>query len=287
MGDHRAAGNGLVFIAAMAWSTTGLFTRIVTTDIATTLFWRSLTGALSVLLICYLMQPQGKKREAFRVNRTEILVGIIMACSMITLIASFFYTTVANVYFVFGSMPLLTLLLSVLFLKDKVTAPALVACLLCLVGTAVVVSGADKPGDTTGLVLAFVMTALMASMTVATKAFPDSDMAKATYVGGFMVAVVVLPFSSVTDTSGSDLFWLTLYGVSNIGLGFCVYLWGVARTTAISAALVGLTQIPIAPVWTWLLYDERVSMLTISGGIIMLAAAVLYLLTDKNSKVQE
>ena len=48
---NQKLGITMVFIAAMAWSTAGLFTRVVSTDIPTTLFWRSLIGGLCVLLI--------------------------------------------------------------------------------------------------------------------------------------------------------------------------------------------------------------------------------------------
>jgi drug/metabolite transporter (DMT)-like permease len=112
------------------------------------------------------------------------------------------------------------------------TPVALIYCFLCLLGTAVVVWGADKSGDTIGSV------------------------------------------------SQQNFFWMAGYGISNIGLGLCVYFWGVARTTVISAVLVTLTQIPIAPIWTWILHDESVGWWTIAGGMIMLAAAIIYLLTD-------
>ena len=44
-------GMVLVAIAALSWSTAGLFTRVITTDIPTTLFWRSVFGGLAVMHI--------------------------------------------------------------------------------------------------------------------------------------------------------------------------------------------------------------------------------------------
>ncbi len=39
----------LIVLAALSWSTAGLFPRLVSTDVFTTLFWRSLLGGITVL----------------------------------------------------------------------------------------------------------------------------------------------------------------------------------------------------------------------------------------------
>ncbi|MCX8518035.1 MAG: hypothetical protein ORN29_08245 [Rhodoferax sp.] len=41
----RLVGIALIALAALSWSTAGLFPRLVSTDVFTTLFWRSLLGA--------------------------------------------------------------------------------------------------------------------------------------------------------------------------------------------------------------------------------------------------
>ena len=49
--DDRAryrAGFLLVTGSAIAWSTAGLFTRLITVDVATMLFWRGVFGALGL-----------------------------------------------------------------------------------------------------------------------------------------------------------------------------------------------------------------------------------------------
>ena len=65
-------GNILVFLAAIAWSTAGLFTRIISTDFPTTLFWRSVTGGLSVLLIYYLVCSPAKRHRIFLLNLRSV-----------------------------------------------------------------------------------------------------------------------------------------------------------------------------------------------------------------------
>jgi len=277
-------GVSLVFIAALSWSTAGLFTRVVTTDIPTTLFWRSLIGGFCVLgiYLCMRRKRGGRalKREAIRLSRGEMVIGALSTAGMICFISSFFHTTIANVSFVYGSMPLVTFLLALVALKERADRVALASCVLCAVGVAVMIGGAQRLDDLLGIALAFAMTFFMASLTVAAKYFPGADAIKATYFSGFLGALVMLPFSSFIGTSPPDYFWLSLYGLVNLGLGFGVYLLGVQHVTATTAALVGLSEIPIAPIWAWLLFAENPGANTVIGGAVMLAATTCHLVVQ-------
>lgn len=280
-------GNILVFLAAISWSTAGLFTRIVSTDFPTTLFWRSLLGGLCVLFIYCLISSPLKRRRVLLFSKGELVIGILVTAGMLCFIASFFYTSVANVSFIYGLMPLSTLLLSVIILKEKASAVALGCCLLSMLGVAFIMWGIKDVDDKLGLLLAFGMTFFMASLTIATKYYPSAEVAKSTYLSAFLCALIVYPFSSHVEAFSSDFFWLTAYGVTNVGLGFGVYLLGVSRTAAISAALIGLAEIPLGPIWTWIFFAEEVGLRTIAGGAIIMTATISYLIYAQLEKKRQ
>ena len=98
----------LVFIAALSWSTAGLSTRVVSTDIPTTLFWRSFTGGLCVLAVYIILDRTADLRKLFKIGIGEAVMAVVNAIATICFIASFFHTTIANVVFVSGTMPLIT-----------------------------------------------------------------------------------------------------------------------------------------------------------------------------------
>ena len=292
---NQKHGITLVLIAALAWSTAGLFTRVVTTDIPTTLFWRSLLGGFCVLAVHWFIvqskrtnvstrahpvrtpQLRNPLCELFCFSRGEVVIGGLSTCGMICFISSFFYTSIANVSFVYGAMPLLTFLLALIVLKEKARIDSFAACALCIVGVAVMWRGVQKADDQFGILLSLGMTFFMASLTIAARFFPNANVVKATYLSGFLGALATLPFSSFAHTLPMDYFWLVLYGVVNVGLGFGVYLFGVQRVTATVAALVGIIEIPIAPVWAWLLFRENPGWHSLIGGAIILFATVAYL----------
>ena len=274
----RRLGIVLVLVAAMAWSTAGLFTRVVSTDIPTTLFWRSLTGGLCVMAMYLCTQKGETLRGAFRFSLGEFVVATLSTCGMLCFISAFFYTTIANVSFVYGTMPLVTFVLAFLVLKEKGDWVSFSSCVLCVAGVAIILWGSQRFDDVFGIVLALGMTFFMASLTIAAKYFPDANAVKATYLSGFLGALATVFFSSFGNILPVDYFWLTLYGLVNVGAGFGIYLLGVQRVPAVTAALVGLTEIPVAPVWAWLLFRENPGINALIGGAIILFATTVYLL---------
>ena len=273
-----------VLLAATSWSTAGLFTRVVTTDIPTTLFWRSLSGGLCVLGIAMAAQRSKDLRAAFTFSRGEAVIASLSAAGMICFISAFFHTTIANVVFVYGTMPLVTFIISLVFLGARADAVSLGCCVLSAAGVAVMASGNSLPSDFLGIGLAFGMTFFMAALTVATKFFPNANIKKTTYLSAFMAAFVTAPFATFGNTIPVDYFWLLLYGVVSVSMGFGVYMLGVKRVSALVAALVGLTEIPLAPIWAWLLFDERMTIFVLLGGLVILTSAVIYIANSGKSE---
>lgn len=273
-----------VFVAAMAWSTAGLFTRIVSTDIATTLLWRSIFGGGSVLLIYIIINRCYEPRQLFRFTLGEIVIALISAFGMMCFISAFFFTSIANVSFVYGAMPLVTMLMAWLVLHDRLTATGLISTILSGLGVAILVWGGQDFDDLLGIGLALLMTFFMAAVTIAAKVFPKADAMKSAYLSGFIAAALVLPFSESASAPLHDLLWLALYGLVNVGLGFGVYLLGVARVPALAAALIGLSEIPLAPIWAFVLFNERIDGPVFVGGAFVLLASVLYILAGAASE---
>ena len=70
---RNAVGPFLILIAALSWSTAGLFTRVVTTDIPTTLFWRSIVGCICVFFIYYITRRKKIIKDMFNFSVGDFL----------------------------------------------------------------------------------------------------------------------------------------------------------------------------------------------------------------------
>ena len=281
---RNLVGPFLILIAALSWSTAGLFTRVVTTDIPTTLLWRSSIGGVCVLIIYHLINIKMSFKELFLFSFGEFFIAVLSAAGMICFISAFFFTTIANVSFVYGTMPLVTYFLSLIFLKEKISLFSISCCAVSTLGMAIMTFGNTALNDYLGISLALGMVFFMAALTVAAKFFPESDTTKATYLSAFLGALIVLPFSTHSILPASDYIWLGLYGFVNVGLGFGVYLLGVKRVSALAAALIGLIEIPLAPIWAWVLFMEQTNRIVLLGGALITGTAIVYIIGTYRGK---
>jgi drug/metabolite transporter (DMT)-like permease len=272
---QRWAGVAMVALAALSWSTAGLFPRVVSTDVFTTLFWRSLLGGLSVLAIQAVLSRQDGLSSLWRLTRAEAWMSLISSCAMVCFIASFFFAPVADVVFIYSAFPVITLLLSAAVLRTTIRPLDVFCALIVVVGMALIVWGQPSTHNLWGSALSLFATLLFAVITVGIKRHAEAQMVKVTYMGTFLAALAMAPFATFTGTSAHDLAWLWLYGVLNVGVGFGLYLLGVRRMRAVLASLVCMIEIPLAPLWVYALFDEKVSQQSLMGGAVIVLAVLV------------
>lgn len=268
----------LVLIAAISFSTAGLFTRVVTTDIPATLFWRSLFGALFVFAIHVAVSGFRLKNNYLKFTKHEWITASVSAVATIFFISSFYYTSIANVAFVYGAAPLATALIAWLLLREKPTKATMMDATLALIGVGVLVWGGQSFSDFLGLGLAGAMTVFMASISVLMKLFPNQQPAKTTYLCGILVALMTSVGALGAELGENDMMWLAIYGLVNVGLGFGLYVLGATKISPTSATLISMLEIPLAAIWAAWLFGEAVTTPMYIGGGIVIAAAVIHTL---------
>ena len=80
-------GVTLLLLAALSWSTAGLFPRLVSTDMATTLFWRSLLGGLTVLGFYLWVERRAQRTTWWRLSAVEWSFALITAIAMLSFVS--------------------------------------------------------------------------------------------------------------------------------------------------------------------------------------------------------
>ena len=122
----------LLLLAALSWSTAGLFPRLVSTDMATTLFWRSFLGGLTVLMLSLLLDRRPQRGVFWRLSGFEWGFSLLTAVAMISFVSAFYFASVADVTFIYGAFPIITVVLSAWLLKTGIAR----VDVLCAIGVA-------------------------------------------------------------------------------------------------------------------------------------------------------
>jgi drug/metabolite transporter (DMT)-like permease len=270
--QHRR-GRLFVALAALAWSTAGLFQRELSVNIGTQLAGRALFAVLA-LLAYVAVSERGAVLRAFRaIGRAGLLMAALMAVSSGSFIASLNYASVANVLFLQALAPVLAAVLGTL-VGEPVSRRTWVAMGVALAGVALMVGGPDRP-SALGLGLTLLMSVTFAATLVITRHRRDVSMAPATCLSQVAVLLAAAPFARPGEVGGQDLALLAALGVCQIGLGLIFLTIGGRLIPAAEVGLITLLEVVLGPIWVWIALSEQPGAATIAGGLIVLGAVAM------------
>ena len=263
----------LVAGATVVLSSAGFLARWVQTDPATTLFWRSVFATLALTLYLGWRERGGFIASFRRLRAPGLGMAVCFAVSMICFINALNLTSVAAVLFFQAAAPLFAATLAWLFLGERIGRVQIAAIAATLAGVLVMVSGGDGAGGAWGAVVSTVMTLTFAGSIVLARVKPDVPATAAICVALAIVAVVTLPFASLS-LPAREMGVLALFGTVQMGVGLALFTAGVVLIPAADAGLISVLESVLAPLWVWLAFGEDPGRNTLAGGAIVLAAVV-------------
>jgi drug/metabolite transporter (DMT)-like permease len=258
--------------AATVFSTAGIIVRRIDLPAWDVSFWRSVLLVATILPLI-LLQWRRVLIDIRSAGSALVLSALMLAGSFIAFILALGLAPVANVLIVFGATPFATALLARLFLGEPIHAHTLVAMIAAIVGLALSVAGSLKAGALLGMAVSAIVTLCMSSNYVIVRHRRDIGMAPALALAGAISALAALPFAHPTAATGADLAWLLALGPGQLAGGLLLYLASLKRIPAGRAALLGLLELVLGPIWVWAIDGERPGDLTLLGGAIVIGAA--------------
>lgn len=261
---HPLAGTALVFLSTVAWSFSGLFTRLLTTDVVTAIAWRAFFGALFTALPLLFAGRRGTRVRRFTWP-TAFLVLNVAGCSACT-VGALFLTSIANTAVIYATTPFMAAGLSFLFIGERQKGRTIFASAVSLVGVVVIVSSGFGSGNLLGDVIAVCMTLTFSFVIVLPRVYPGIDVRAASILGAALTFAAFAPFGHARDVPLRDWIVLAGFGFTNFSVAFYLFVVGAKHLAAAQAALIGTLDVVLAPLWVWLAFAERPSLATFCGG---------------------
>jgi drug/metabolite transporter (DMT)-like permease len=271
---ERRLGVALVAASAIAWSFSGVFARLLTVDVWTAVCLRSGIGTVYMAIGLVIVHRRRSLDSLLSIGWPGLLVAITGAISMIAFIGAFFHTSVANVSVIYATTPFLAAGLGWLVLREAVPARTLVAAAVALVGVVIMVAGSFVAGHLLGDFYAFVMAATFAVVAVIIRARKSLEMLPTNMLVCIFAALISLPFASPSTATSVDLAALAGFAFTSIALAFFLFLAGARRIPAVETGLITTLEVPLSPIWVYVLFGENPGLAAIVGGGIVLLAVV-------------
>ena len=270
---QRRRGRLFVALAAIAWSTAGLFQRELSVGVATQLAGRAVFAALGLLAYIGITE-HGRVLQAFRaIGRGGVAIVVLLAVSSASFLVALNHASVANVLFMQALAPVIAAALGTL-LGEPVSRRTWLAMGIALAGVAVMVGG-PSGASWLGQGLSLLMAVSFAATLVITRHRRDVSMAPATCLSQIAVFAAAAPFARPTPVGAKDLTLLATLGICQIGLGFVFLTIGGRLIPAGEVALITLLEIVLGPIWVWAFLSEQPAAATLVGGAIVLVAVLL------------
>ncbi|MFS8049807.1 DMT family transporter [Rhizobium sp. BR 314] len=271
----------LVVMATLAWSCSGIYARLLTTDIWTAIAWRSLLGGVFLIVPSFFLEGGFSRRQWRSIfHPAGVAMIVCQALSQACFIGALYMTTVANVTMIYATAPFIAALLSWVLLRERVAKRTLVAGAVCLIGVAVIVASSIGGGTGIGDLLALGMTVTFAFIIVIPRMDRSVPILPSSIVSGFLTFVVFAPMASTASLDTYNWLLLAAFGATNFALAFVLFLFGSRRMPAADAALIGSMEIVLTPFWVWLFFSERPPAATFIGGAIIFATIVWHTAAD-------
>jgi drug/metabolite transporter (DMT)-like permease len=269
--SHRL-GLILTGMAALSWSSAGVFTRLISADLMTMLFWRGLFSGTAIFLV-FLFLERGKAcREFLRMGWPGLFVALLSATGMVTGIGSIRYGSVADAMVIYATVPFVTAGVAFLLIGERTSRSTIIASLVALAGVVIMLLGSDWGGSMLGKGLAVLMTLSMAGFSVIMRGHRDLPMLPAMALSAWLCSAFCFSWASPAEISATDLMLCAAFGTVQNAAGLVFYTFGTKRIPAAEATLLAALEVPFTPFWVWLFLNETPAIMTLIGGGVVLVA---------------
>lgn len=278
--DEKSKGILATVVAALLWSTGGLFIKLLPQDAMTILFYRSLYAAI-LFGIVY-------RRELLHMNRQMWLNSFFYAFLLITFVVSTKLTTAANAIFLQYTGTAYILLLEPWLLKTERKLVDIVTTIVCFAGMGLFFLDDFDASGGMGMALAAISGLLLAALFLGQRLNAPRYHVASIFWGNLWVMLAGLPFWWASPpATGEEHLMLGFLGFVQIGMGYLLFTYGLQRILAVESVLISMLEPVLNPVWVIIGYGEWPAPMAIAGGLIVLIALAARILILEYQRRQE
>lgn len=253
-----------------------LFVRLIQADPMVTAFWRGLTSGGLILIA--LMMFQGTKGFA------QVIKGGWPAFIYITLIGfttmgfvlAIENTSVANVVFIFATMPIFAAIFERVFLKQTVSPRMMVTMIFVILGMGIIAYGSTESeiASWQGDLWALSVSAAYAAALTAVRSLKDISMIPAIPIAYIGAAVLLAFVTSPVEALQTQWELIFAHGAF-IAIATCFLTLGPRYISTAEVSLLILLESVLAPLLVWAVLDENPGKWALAGGVVVIGALIV------------
>ena len=291
--DFKKNSSLLFLIISMSvFGTIGIFVKYIPLPSGFIAMSRGFIGALFLFLV---MLVGGKKPDLGAIRKNLLLLitsGALIGFNWILLFEAYNYTSVATATLCYYAAPIFVIIVSPVFLREKITLKKLICVTISVIGM-VMVSGtpasAGGKKEYIGIILGLGAAMLYASVIILNKKLRDISAYDKTSIQLLSAAVVLVPYTLLVEELSREAFsplaviMLLVVGIVHTGVAYAMYFGSMEGLRAQTVALFSYIDPVVAIILSAVILNENIGAWGYIGAALVLGSTFVSELPERKN----
>jgi len=265
-----------------------LFVRLIDSDPMIIAFWRGATAGILILLVLLASKGISVFKPALKSGVPGAIYIILIGSTSPAFVLAITHTSVANVVFIFASIPIFAVIFSFIFLGESIQLSTVLTAVVVISGLGIIAygSGSSEISSWKGDLWAVFVSAAYAGALTAVRKVKEISMVPTipiAYIGSaLIIAIGYFPFEEFAKNGllflGHGLF---------IGIASWLLTLGPRYLSSPEVSLLILLESALAPLLVWLVVGEFPGEWALVGGAIVIIALLVFNLLKLSKERQK
>ena len=274
--NNQQKGSLLAFIGVMFITPDSLFIRLANIETWGLLFYRGLIPFVVVLIGLLIFYKKNFIKALNKIGYPGIFYIISFSICNITFIISIQNTNVANTLIMVAMAPMISAILSAIFLKEATDKSTWLAIIITFVAVTYIFYDSLRLGNILGDIFGFITAFGLAINANLARYAKKIDLVPSAVIGKLCVAIFAYFFVDNFQLIQNDIFIVPLMCVMCVAIPFVLVTIAPRFITAAEVNLFFLLEVILGPIWVWWVIKEQPSLETIIGGLVIIITIAIH-----------
>jgi len=275
MNDQKK-GMLLAFGGIMFITPDSLLIRLANISSWNLIFYRGFIPFLTIFIGLLIVYRSSLFKKILDNGWHGLFFILTFAITSIVFVISIENTNVANTLVMVALAPMLSAIISLIFLKENPDKKTWIAIAITTLAVLYIFYDAIDSGDFLGNFLGLVCATGLAVNAVIIRSAKKISLVPSAMIGKLIVALFAIIFVDQIKLENNDLIIVPLMCVACIAIPFVCVTLAPRYITAAEVNLFFLLETIFGPFWVWLVIKEQPSFETIIGGGIIIATITIH-----------
>ena len=274
--SNQQKGSLLAFVGVLFLTPDSLFIRLANIETWGLLFYRGAIPFIVVLVGLIFVYRSNFFKLLFSMGFPGIIYAGTFALTNITFIISIQNTNVANTLVMIAMAPMLSAILSAIFLKENPDKKTWTAIIITFFAVIFIFNDSIKLGNIIGDIFGIITAFGLAVGAVVIRSAKKRNLVPGAVIGKLIVAIFAVFLVKDFNLLGNDIIIVPLMCVVCVAIPFVLVTIAPRFITAAEVNLFFLLETILGPLWVWIVIKEQPSTETILGGFLIILTIAIH-----------